>query len=350
MMKSKLIALFLLTSAGLFSQTIDRKKMDDYLNYIGNNNLGIGSISIFKDGKEVYSKSFGQENLPDKIYNKDTKYHVGSVTKMVTATLIFKLIEEGKLNLEDKLSDFFPELPNANIITIRNLLEHSSGLGSYVVKDGEVWVTDKATRKEIFHVIQKQGTSFKPDEKVAYSNTAYYLLTDILEKKYNLPYHKIVEREITAPLALKNFASTKSNPKNVFKPYHYENNHWSDMKDILPENVIGVGDIVSTSKDLNIFNENLFHNKILKKSSMEKMIPASGKGWGRGIALWDFDGITFYGHGGDTLGSHALLIYSPEQNLSIAYNTNAERINKESFVKNIVSLLYSKEFKWPEIK
>ena len=112
-----------------------------------------------------------------------------------------------------------------------------------------------------------------------------------------------------------------------------------------------MGDISATSYDLNIFINNLFHNNILKKESLELMEPVLGKeNWGRGVAVWDFDGIIFYGHGGDTLGSHAILIYNKEADISIAYNTNGERIKKEDFIKNIVYLLYNKEFTLPEIK
>lgn len=72
--------------------------------------------------------------------------------------------------------------------------------------------------------------------------------------------------------------------------------------------------------------------------------------WGRGIALWDFDGINFFGHGGDTLGSHAVLIHNHADDISISYNTNGERIKKEEFIKNIVHLIYGKPFQLPEVK
>ena len=350
-MKLKLLSLLLLMSNCLFAQTIDPKKLDDYLDYIQNNNLGIGSLSIFKDGKEVYSKDFGQKNLSNASNEHNNKYHVGSVTKMFTATLVFRLIEQGKLKLDDKLSTFYPEIPNAQKITIKNLLEHTSGLGSYVVKDGEVWVVDKVTEKAIFELIVKQGVSFEPGEKVAYSNTAYYLLAKILEQKYKKPYHQIISSEIAKPLGLKTLASINSNPKNVFKPYKYENKSWNEAQDLDFLNVIGVGDIVSTPKELNVFMENLFLGKIIKKESLELMLPILGKEtWGRGIALWDFDEINFFGHGGDTLGSHAILMYNKDTNMSIAYTTNGERIRKEEFIKNIVYILYNKTFQLPEIK
>jgi len=90
-----------------FAQNIDIHKIDSFVSHIENNDRGIGSVSIFKDGKEVYNRSFGQPKLTDIQYNADTKYQIGSITKTITATLIFKLIESNKLQLDDKLSKFY---------------------------------------------------------------------------------------------------------------------------------------------------------------------------------------------------------------------------------------------------
>ncbi len=352
-MKNKLAALLIaILPTFLFAQNINSEKLDTYFNSIENKNLGIGSLSIFKNGKEVYTKHFGQKNLPGLIYNQSTKYQVGSVTKMITAVLIFKLIEDNKLHLTDKLAEFYPQIPNSDKITIKHLLGHTSGLGSYVVKDGEVWVTEKTTDKQIMDLIIQQGKNFEPDEKVAYSNSAYYLLAKILEEKYRKSYQKIVRNEIIKPLGLKNLDSFRPNQKNVYPPYRYNDNSWHLLdKDLDFLNVIGVGDIAATSYDLNVFVNNLFHNNIIKKETLQLMEPLIGKeDWGRGIAVWDFEGTISYGHGGDTLGSHAVLIYNKEADISIAYNTNGERIKKEDFIKNVVNVLYDREVKLPELK
>ncbi len=339
--------LLLLFSNLLAAQQVDQGKLDEFLNHISRNNLGAGSLSVFKDGKQVYNKDFGQENISSNL-PETYKYQVGSVTKLVTATLIFKLVEAGKLSLDDKLSNLFPKVPNAAKISIGHLLAHTSGLGSYVVKDGEVWVTENVTEKEIFDLIAEQGVSFQPGEKVSYSNTAYYLLAKIVEAKYKMPYHKVVEQEIIKPLKLKSLASIKSGPENVLKPYQFKDANWTMVKDINFVNVIGVGDICATPEELNIFMENLFRYKLINKSSLEKMLPVIGReSWGRGIAEWDFEGLKFYGHGGDTLGSHAILIYDPKTRLSIAYTTNAERIKKEEFMAFIVKALQGKAFDYP---
>lgn len=351
-MKQTLLILLVLIPTHVFSQKSVYQNLDHYLSHVENNNLGVGSVSVYKAGKEVYHKSFGQKNIPGLVYGDDTRYHVGSVTKLITATLIFKLIEEGKLKPEDKLSGFYPEIPNAEKITIKNLLEHTSGLGSYVVKNGEVWVTKRVSDKEIMEVIIQQGVRFEPGEKTAYSNTAYYLLTKILEKIQRKPFHDLVKDTIANPYHLSSLASIKTAPKNAFEPYQFKDNEWKPVTDEIDFlNVVGVGDMVATTKDLNIFLHNLFSNKIISAASLASMLPVlPGESWGRGIAVWEFDGIVFYGHGGDTLGSHALVIYNPENNLSISYATNGERINKEDFVKYLVLSLYDKEFQLPGIR
>ena len=349
-MKNKFILLLAILPSLLFGQTINSDKLNAYFSLIESKNLGVGSVSIFKNGREVYAKTFGQKNIPELSYKRHTKYQVGSVTKMITAVLIFKLIEENKLRLSDRLAEFYPQIPNSEKITIQNLLGHTSGLGSYVVKDGEVWVTEKVSNKQIMDLIIKQGISFEPGEKVAYSNSAYYLLTKILEGKYQKPFQKIVRKEIIKPLRLKNLTSFIPGQEGVFPPYHYNGSSWSPLdKEIDFLNVVGVGDVSATSHDLNVFMNNLFHYHIINMKTLKLMEPVLGKEeWGRGIALWDFGGINFYGHGGDTLGSHAILIYNKEADISIAYNTNAERIKKEDFIKNVIDLLYDREVNLPK--
>lgn len=344
------VIFLLLLPHTLFSQKIDQQKIDDYINYIENNDGGIGSLSIFKDGKEVYNRSFGQEKLLNVPYNRDTKYQIASVTKMVTAILTWKLIEDDKLKLDTKLADFFPEIPNSEKITIKNMLEHTSGLGNFAVRNGAIWVIDEVDEKEILEEIKKQGVSFGPNEKVVYSNSAYILLRKIVEQKYGKPYNEIVQKEIAEPLGLKNFASVKSNPTNLFKSYQFKEK-WTEIKDIAYTNVIGVGDIASSTKDMNILINRLFQNKILMKGTLEYMKPLEGKeDWGRGLALFPFDEHLFFGHNGDVLGSHSRLIYNPKDKISVAYSTNGERIPANTVVENIVNIIYNKSFALPEIK
>ena len=269
-MKFTAVSLFLFVSLSLFAQKIDTQKIDDYINHIENNNRGIGSISIFKDGQEVYNRSFGQSKLENVTYDASTKYQVGSITKMITATLIFKLIENKKIRLRRQTClSYYPQIPNASNITIKNLLEHTSGLGDYAIKEEDTkWLANKVTEKVILDEIIKQGVAFQPNEKMKYSNSGYYLLTRILEKKYKKPYATIVEENIVKPLQLTNFSSLTPKNTNTFDSFNYDDN-WHKMTEFEFSNVIGLGDIAATTKDLNIFINALFQYKFLKKETIE---------------------------------------------------------------------------------
>ena len=336
-------------SAPVSQQGVHAEKLDDFLGYVEDNNGGIGSVSIFKDGREVYGRSFGQKNLPDVAHDGNTKYQIASVTKMVTAILAFKLIEDGRLSLDDTLAEFYPDMPASRKITIRNLLEHSSGLGNFAIKDGAVWVVYPVSQTEILEEIKRQGVAFEPGERVAYSNSAYFLLRMILEQKYGRGYHEIVAQEIAKPLGLENFASVLSHPTNTFKSYAFAG-QWKEIKDIEYSNVIGVGDIASTTRDLNALIVGLFQYRLLRRETLEQMKPALGSGWGRGLAEFTYGENRFLGHAGDVLGSHSRVIYNPKDGVAIAYSTNGERIPTNAFLETLVGIVYGGDFTLPEMK
>lgn len=329
-----------------FAQQINAHKIDSFLTYIEQQNRDIGSVSIFQNGKEIYNRHFGQ--FDSTTFNKNTKYYIGSISKLFTATLIFKLIEQGKLDLNDKLSNFFPKIPNAKKITIKNLLEHSSGLGDYVAKEENLyWLRKKRTEPEILNLIKKQGTLFQPGDSVAYSNSGYYLLEKIVENKFNNKYNKIIKKQITNPLHLTNIKSVLDHPTNVFHSYKYRNENWKKIQEFDFTNVVGVGDLVATPRALNQFIIALFHNKIISKESIEKMRPKKGKLFGKGMMLIPFYQHLSYGHGGDTFGSHSVVAYNPENHLAIAYIINGERYPINNLAIGMLSIIYNKDFKFP---
>lgn len=338
------------SSAPVTSQPIQTKRLDTFLDRVESNNGGIGSVSIFKGGREIYARSFGQQNLPGVAHDADSKYQIASVTKMVTAILAFKLIEDGRLNLDDSLSSYFPAMPSAQKISIANLLGHTSGLGNFAIRNGEVWVVDPQTQDQILEEIATQGIAFEPGQRVAYSNSAYFLLRMIIEQVHGRAYHDIVAQEIAAPLGLRNFASTGSHPGNTFKSYAFSG-EWREIKDIDYSNVIGVGDIAATTHDLNVLISGLFEYKLVHKDRLQQMQPKlGGSGWGLGLAEFTYGEEHFLGHGGDVLGSHSRVIYNPEDDVAIAYSTNGERIPTNVFLEAIVDLVYGREAVFPVIK
>jgi D-alanyl-D-alanine carboxypeptidase len=321
------------------------QKIDSFLSYLENNNAEAGEISIFKGGKEIYKRNFGETKLPQSQKGKET-FQIGSITKSMTAMMIFKLIEKNKLDLNDKLSKFYPKIPNAEKITISQMLSHTSGLGDYVTgKDTMKWLTEKVSEEQIMNHIIEQGFLFEPGTKTQYSNSGYYLLAKILEKISKKSYAENLKETFVTPLQLTNFYTASQKPTNVFLPYNYAN-RWEAVKDFDFNNVVGVGDIATTPTNLNIIINALFEGKLVSKESLSAMMPRDDK-FGRGLAIVPFNTKIFVGHSGGTYGTNSLMIYNGEDDLSISYSLNADRVGANTFVVDILSILYNKSFEMP---
>ncbi|WP_347219129.1 serine hydrolase domain-containing protein [Chryseobacterium sp.] len=335
----------------LNGKAINTQKIDDFLDYLVKNNQEIGSISIFRNGTSIYKRNFGQNLLPGNTpYEQNTAYQIGSISKLMTAVMLLQLIEKGQLNLADPLSKFYPELPNAKKINIQTMLNHTSGLGDYAGKSIENnWLIGKPVGdKAIIEAIKKEGVRSKPGEKFYYSNSAYFLLTKILEKIHNKPYNEILKENILEKVSMPNTFSVLDNPKNIFKAYALKNDNWTEVKDFDFHNCIGLGDITSTPEDLNIFINALFNGKFIKKETLDMMTSnKKEKLFGSGIMKMPFYDIIFYGHGGTTVGNHSMVAYEPTDQLSYAVTLNGKNFSENSFYIGILNLIYGRDYQYP---
>src|SRR5579872_6432530 len=146
------------------AQTLNTPKLDSLISILSSQNLAMGSLTISKNGN-LYQQALGysfvnnQEKIPANI---QTRYRIGSISKMFTATMIFQLIDEGKLSLDYALSHYFPDLPNANKITVAHLLYHRSGLHDYTHDtDFDNWMDKPKTHDELLKIIKEKGVDFE---------------------------------------------------------------------------------------------------------------------------------------------------------------------------------------------
>lgn len=314
----------------------------------------IGSIAICEHGTELYARNFGEENTGRNTNNTDELlYQIGSITKTVTATLIHKLAEEGSLNVDDKLENYFPTMPNAKNISLRHMLSHRSGLGNYALKQDTIydWLLQPVVREEIYSEIRRQGVAFPADSTLQYSNSAYFLLARILEKEYKMTYKDIVETHIAKPLGLTSFKAIygEENEKSltIASPYERKEGKWEIVDDFYFPNASGAGDIVTTMQDLNTYTNALFVGNIVNKHTIENMKPKSGAAFGEGLMLIPFHDHVSYGHGGTTMGFHSVTAYSPVDGLSISYSINGQYYNSNDFGIDILNIIYEKEAAFP---
>ena len=157
-------------------------KIDSLLIYLTHHDKFMGQVCIRENGKVLFEKAYGYANVENKMKaNGNTKYKIGSITKTFTAVMIMQLIEAKKLKLDTKLSKFYPEIKNADKITIHDLLHHRTGIIDYVNGDSAADPYEKVSKEGMISRIAAYQSLFVPNSKFEYSNSNYYLLGRIIE-------------------------------------------------------------------------------------------------------------------------------------------------------------------------
>ncbi len=333
------------------AQTPDKGKLDQFFNRLAEKNKAMGSLTVTKEGIVFYSRTIGYSHINSaekKQVSEATRYRIGSITKMFTAAMIFQLVEENKLKLSDTLDKFFPQIPNAEKITLAQMLGHRSGIFNVTANpDFPSLKTQSKTRDEMVALIAKAKPAFEPGEKAQYSNSNYVLLGYIVEKAGARSYEDALKQRITSKIGLKDTYLGTGYPeasKNEAFSYSFISD-WKQESDIHLSIPGGAGAIISTPNDLTKFIQALFDGKIVSKESLEQMKPRDK--YGLGINLYPMGGKTFYGHSGGMDGFRSLLLYLPEEKLSLAYTSNGVNYPLNDLVSGVFDIYWNKPFEIP---
>jgi D-alanyl-D-alanine carboxypeptidase len=348
-MKIKLLGIALLTWFSLNAQNFDKSKMDSLFSIIKTNQKGMGSISIFKNGKEVYQNSFGYASIEGNVYaTKETKYRIGSISKTFTATIIMKLIEQDKLSFDTKLSKYFSEVPNSENITIEQLLRHRSGIFDYTkAQDYLSWMEQPISKEKLVKKITDYGNVFKPNEKTEYSNTNYVLLSYIAEKIINEELFKILDDFIIKPCGLINtYYGSKININNNEALSYIKLKDWQIASETDMSVPVGAGAITSNPTELNIFLNCLFNGKIITEESLKRMMNIQ-EGFGIGLFQIPFFDKTAFGHSGGIDGFQSNVFYFPDEKISLAYTSNGVVMPMNDILIGALSIYFGNKYELP---
>jgi len=341
--------LALIVTSG-FSQNFNTKRLDSLFQILEINNKFMGSIAISENGKTIYTKSIGFDDLASsKKSTNNTKYRIGSISKMFTASMIFKAVEEKKINLSQTIDKYFPTVKNANKINISNLLNHRSGIHDFT-NDPEYlnWHTEPQSRIKMTERIAAGNIVFEPDTKGQYSNSNYILLTFILEDVYKKSYSEILNQKIVKPLKLKNtYLGGKISLENNECNSYTLSGKWEKEKDTDMSIPLGAGAIVSNPTDLNIFIESLFAGKIVSAENLNLMKTIKDK-FGMGILEFPYFERKSYGHTGGIDGFRSILSYFPNEKLALAITSNgAMGYDNNNILLCALSSYFNKPFQMP---
>jgi CubicO group peptidase (beta-lactamase class C family) len=268
-----------------------------------------GSVLVTKNNKEIYNKQFGFADLETKrTISKDTKFSLGSIPKMMTATLILKLVEENKLKLHEPIRTYLPEwkVPNGDSITLHHLLTHSSGLGDYMRADEFQELAGKrSTIDDLMKIIVAQPLSFrKPGSKFRYCNSGFVLMGKIIEKIEGKPYFTVLSKRILKPAGMKNTTPVIDLSNKTFaKGYVKKGSEWKPELDIIPPSADG--GLFSTTKDLLLFDKALSEGRLINKTMLETMRKPQMGPAGYATIITTINNGIGYGHNGGLPGYQA---------------------------------------------
>lgn len=332
-------------------QGINITRLDSFVNILASKRLAMGSLAISKNGVIQYQRTIGYSPGTGefKMADRDTKYRVGSAAKMFTAVMIFQLMEEGKLEQEEKLSTYFPGLPNADKITIGHMLCHRSGLHDYSSDtDFFTWMDKPKSQQELLEIITQKGSDFQPGTRAGYSNSNYLLLGYIIERVCKMPYAAALKKRINSKLKLRNTYFGKPIDKNTSETasYKYSDNSWTPQKETDPVLHGGAGSIVSTPGDLVVFLDALFSNVLISKSSLDKM-KTMVDDYGMGIFANKYGNKPSFGHNGRIEEFYTALWHFPGENLSVAYCTNGINYPRTDIIEGVLKICFNQPYAIP---
>lgn len=320
------------------------------------------AVMIARGNKIIFHSARGQANIELGVpLSPDHLFRIASITKIFVAALVIKLSETGELSLDDTLSRFLPDFPNAEKITIRQLLSHTAGVSDQIPVGSEQpgFSRRDVDTSTLVREIAKRPPLFAPGSNQAYSNAGYILLGAVIEKVTGKPWYTALEERLLKPLGLKNTTyglAAKLLPRRVA-------GYTTATPDHLPANAsfismttpASAGALVSTLDDLRRWMRYLIDGRIINKAVLEQMItPAtlsrgeSANPYGLGMYIWHIRGETMIGHTGQINGFASVLTYLPSCDITIIALGNDDNFDAQTFGRRLAAVALGNPY--PSVK
>lgn len=340
-------------SSFAFSQNNIREKLSNYLDSLNTHHNIMGSFAFADNNQASFLKVVGFSDAEKRQKaNMNTQYRIGSISKTFTAVLVMKAIEDKKLSLSTKLSQYYPEIENADKITIENLLQHRTGIHNLTNENEYMqYYTQNQTEQDLINIIKKYKSDFNPGIKFEYSNSNYILLGFILEKIYKKSYAQLIKENIAKPLklTLTEMGRKIDSGKNQAKSYTYSNGAYILSSETDMSVPIGAGNIISTPTELLKFILGLENGKLITKESLKQMKNFSDN-YGYGLVKIPFNEQSGFGHTGGIDEFRSFLYYFPDLKVAVSSVTNQSDYDNNQIAINMIKAAAGQDFSMPNFK
>ena len=341
------LPLLLLLSITCFAQDGVSTKIDDYIRgEMQTQQIPGVSLAVIKNGEIVIARGYGLANIEHQVAVKpETIFQSGSMGKQFTATAVMMLVEEGKLSLDDKITKFFPDGPEAwRNITVRHLLTHTSGMGDY---PDDFDLRRDYTEDEMVQRIKTIPLAFQPGEKWSYSNLAYVMLGVLIHKVSGKFYGDFLQERVFKPLGMTTarVISEADIVPNRAAGYRIIKGELKNQDWVSPTlNTTADGALYLTVYDMAKWDAALYTEKLLSRSSLEQMWTAvklnDGKTfpYGFGWGLGEVRGHHIIEHGGAWQGFKSQISRYVDDKLTVVVFANQARANPAKIAHGVAAI------------
>jgi D-alanyl-D-alanine carboxypeptidase len=302
------------------------------------------TVALAKNGTMLYAQAYGDSDLATKsAAQPSTIFEIGSITKQFTAALIMKLQEQGELHVDDSIQVYLPEYSFPSAITLRMLLNHTSGLANYTsFTQYPGWATNGASEQTVLSVVSKTPLLFPPGTQWSYSNSNYFALGTIIEKLTGQSYAANLEQYIFQPLGLTSTYFSLPPPAQSALGYTLNGTSVIPAPVCDRSTAFSAGALSSNVSDLIAWDNALINGEVVSPASFTAMttpvsssIPGGGS-YGFGLALRTFDNHPTIWHNGLINGFTAETDVFLDSGFALVVLTNSDAANPDAIATTIM--------------
>ena len=321
--------------------TIHADELDDRIrDLMAERHIPGAAVAVIKNGRIVKMSGYGVASIEFNVpVTSETVFEIGSVSKQMTAAGIMLLVQEGRVNLDERISQYLPNTPQTwSDVKVRHLLTHTSGIKSYSSLDG-FELSQRMTIDDFIKKLSPHPLEFVPGEKNIYSNSGFNLLAYIIEMRSGKKYMDFMREKIFLPLGMTKTGDR--DPQFVIplraNGYEWRQNRYTGRDGSLTD-LMGAGSIVSTINDMTKWEAALAGNKLLNIESKKQIWTqftfnnAKLSPYGMGWRISEVRDHKLIGHTGQTAGFGAAIFRYVQNDVTVIALTNLGEVGMGSLV------------------
>lgn len=315
------------------------------------------ALGVIEDAQLVLERSYGMANLEHGVaLSSRSVFRTGSLGKQFTAFAVLVAEQQGKLSVKDDVREYLPELPVTETpITIEHLIHHTSGLRDYLTLMSLAGLRDEDfyTEQDILDRLSRQEhLNFPPGSEYLYSNTGYFLLSQILPRATGMSLAEFSERYLFAPLGMKNthfhddFRRIVEGRAQGYRPRASGEGFEIDQTTL---NMVGDGGVFTTIEDLLDWDRNFYTGEVggselaARRLVTGRLSDGTEQTYAYGLGIGSHAGRRTVSHGGAFVGFRSAMIQFPDDRLSVYVLCNLSSISPMSLAEKVADVLLDVE-------